>query len=145
MVSASLLSVTFVFWYGEEHMGLSMGSDISVGESSCRQCTRTGPWGTDKWAAVRSKVPGTASPETEEWQNERAQVGITPCWQSSLKCRGIEEHRMILARIQHALEVVCMCEGWITKALAGGEIKRGLSVMLQNPKFHGGKNMQESN
>lgn len=52
---------------------------------------------------------------------------------------------MILARIQHALEVVCMCEGWITKALAGGGIKRGLSVMLQNPKFHGGKNMQESN
>lgn len=46
---------------------------------------------------------------------------------------------MILARLQHLLEVVCMCEGWITEALAGGGIKRSFSVVLQNLKFHEGK------
>lgn len=46
---------------------------------------------------------------------------------------------MILARLQHLLEVVCMCEGWITEALAGGGIKGSFSVMLQNLKFHEGK------
>lgn len=48
----------------------------------------------------------------------------------------MEKQRMILARLQHPLEVVCMCEGWITEALAGRGIKSGFSVMLQNPEFH---------
>lgn len=34
------------------------------------------------------------------------------------------------------LEVVCMCEGRITEALAGGGIKSSFSVMLQKSKFH---------
>lgn len=49
------------------------------------------------------------------------------------------EQRMILARLQHPLEDVCMCEGWITQALPGGGIKRGFSIILQTPKFHEGK------
>jgi len=62
-----------------------------------------------------SEDPGTASPETEKSQNRRTQAGVVPHWQSSLACWGMEKQRMILARIQHALEVVCMCEGWITE------------------------------
>lgn len=85
---------------------------------------------------VRNEVPGTASPGTEGWENGGAQLGIMPCWQSSLECWGTEKQRMILARFQHPLEVVCMCEGWITEALAGGGIKSGFSVMLQTSKFH---------
>jgi len=88
---------------------------------------------------VRNEVPGTASPGTEEWENSGAQVGITPCWQSSLECWGTEKQGTILARLQHPLEVVCMCEGCITEALAGGRIKSVFSVMLQNPKCHGEK------
>lgn len=49
------------------------------------------------------------------------------------------KQRMILARLQHLLEVVCMCEGWITEALPGGGIKRSFSVVLQNLKFREGK------
>lgn len=94
-------------------------------------------WINGQW--VRNEVPRTASPGTEEWENGGAQVGITLHWQSSLECWGMEKQRMILARLQHLLEVMCMCEGWITEALAGGGIKSGFSVMLQPPTFHGEK------
>lgn len=55
------------------------------------------------------------------------------------------EQRMILARLQHLLKAVCMCEGWITQALVGGGIKRGFSIILQAPKFHEGKILHKSN
>lgn len=88
---------------------------------------------------VRKEVPGAASQGTGKWENSGAQAGIMPCWQSSPECWAMEKQRMILARLQHLLEVVCMCEGWITEALAGGGIKRSFSVVLRNPKFHEGK------
>lgn len=88
------------------------------------------------WLQVRKEVPGAASQGTGKWGNSGAQPGIMPCWQSSLECWGMEKQRIILARLQHLLEVMCMCEGWITEVLAGGGIKRSFSVVLQTLKFH---------
>lgn len=104
-----------------------------------RVMSRTGHWERGNGLQVGKEVPGTASQGTGKWGNSGAQVGTVPCWQSSLECWGMEKQRMILARLQHLLEVVCMCEGWITEALAGGGIKRSFSVVLQNLKFHEGK------
>lgn len=56
-----------------------------------------------------------------------------------LALRSVGKALRILAKLQHPREAMCMCEGRITEALAGGGIKRGFSALLQTPKFHGEK------
>lgn len=127
--SSGVAWATFTSWCGEESVWLSLESHICTEESHCRWCARTGHWEWGNGLQVRKEVPGTASQGAGKWENSGAQAGIMPCWQSSLECWGMEKQRMILARLQHLLEVVCMCEGWITEALAGGGIKRSFSVV----------------